>query len=114
MTGDWEVHSTEFPNTILFYLRLTQDAAGRVTGIVFNKATDAVEGQTDPAGQARIDATGNLTTLRIKMKSGADITMSGRMLSDGTSTQVDGTFSNTSMKKNGRPLNGLPFTLSVD
>jgi len=30
MTQDWEVHSSAFPNTIMFYLRLTQDQAGGV------------------------------------------------------------------------------------
>jgi hypothetical protein len=111
MTDDWEVHSSAIPNTVLFYLRLAQDTTGGVTGLVIDKLEQQL-GRTDPAGQGRIDAAGNLTTLRLKFTNGNDITMTGRMQPSGT--EIVGTFSNTSAIFDGKALNGLPFNLVPD
>ena len=111
MTNTWEVRSSFIPGTVLFYLRLTQDATGKVTGAVAD-ANGAEIGHTDPAGQARIDASGNVTALRLKFNSGADVTLAGRLVPSATATsEVDGTFTNTSAVFSGRAINGRPFML---
>jgi hypothetical protein len=111
MTNTWEVRSSSIPGTVLFYLRLIQDASGKVTGTVAD-ANGAEIGHTDPAGQARIDASGNVTGLRLKFNSGADVTLAGRLVPSAAATsEVDGTFTNTNAVFSGRAINGRPFTL---
>jgi hypothetical protein len=113
MTNSWQVLSSAVPG-VLFHLHLTQDATGKVTGTVVD-ANGAEIGRTDSAGQARIDGAGNVTNLRLKFNSGADVTLSGHIQSSGAApSEVDGTFANTNAVFSGRAINGRPFTLLPD
>jgi hypothetical protein len=105
------VRSSAIPGTSLFHLRLVQDAGGKTVGTVVDGAGAEI-GHTDPAGPARIDASGNVTALRLKFNSGADVTLVGRLQPSATATsEVDGTFSNTNAVFSGRAISGRPFTL---
>jgi hypothetical protein len=111
MTNTWDVRSSAIPGISLFHLRLVQDAGGKITGTVVDDAGAEI-GHTDPAGQARIDASGNVTALRLKFNSGADVTLVGRLQLSATATsEVDGTFSNTNAVFSGHAISGRPFTL---
>jgi hypothetical protein len=112
MSTDWIVTSSKFPGVAMFYLHLTQDSSGNVTGEI-RDASGSKVGQTDPAAPGRIDAQGRVTSLRLKFTSGADVTINGQMQPDGT--RVIGTFANAhGTRYNGVPLDGLPVTLEID
>jgi len=111
MTNTWDVRSSAIPGTSLFRLRLVQDADGKITGTVLDSGGAEI-GHTDPAGQARTDGSGNVTALRLKFNSGADVTLAGRLQPSAAATsEVDGTFTNTNAVFSGRAISGRPFTL---
>jgi len=111
MSAGWMVTSSRFPGVAMYYLQLTQDSTGRVTGEIRDGGA-AKLGTTDPAAPGQIDAQGRLTLLRLKFTSGVDVTINGQMQPDGI--RVTGTFVNTHHAAyNGVPLEGLPVTLEI-
>lgn len=111
MATDWVVLSPTFPNTTLFYLRLSQDRAGLVTGTILN-ALEAPLGRTEVGNPGRIDGLGNLSGLRLKFDNGADVTIAGQMQTDGE--HVVGSFVAASALFRGVSLARQPMTLEVD
>jgi hypothetical protein len=112
MSVDWRVTSSKFPGVAMFYLHLTQDSQGRVTGEI-RDGGDSKLGATAPDAPGQIDAQGRLTLLRLKFTSGMDVTINGQMQPDGI--RVIGTFVNArGATYNGVRLEGLPVTLEID
>lgn len=112
MSAGWTVTSPRFPGVAMYYLQLTQDSTGRVTGEIRDGSAATRLGTTDPAAPGQMDAQGRLALLRLKFTSGVDVTINGQMQPDGI--RVAGTFVNTHRAAyNGVPLEGLPVTLEI-
>jgi hypothetical protein len=112
MTGTWVLSSTRFPGATMLVLVLQQSATGVVTGIA-RDLTGAQVGVTDPGTVATFDGGGNLRNIRIKFTSASnavDFSIAGQMQ---PTTNVNGTFSNTTATFGGVPINGLPMTLTA-
>jgi hypothetical protein len=113
MNGLWECQSLQdFPNTSLFYLKMTQDAAGNLTATITNSTGVPVLGGVEPGTHPSINGAGVIGNLWLKYTAGPEIQLSGTLQPNGQT--VTGTFGDGNVVIDGKSLTGKPFTLLWD
>jgi hypothetical protein len=113
MNGLWECQSPQdFPNTSLFYLKMTQDAQGNLTATITNSTGVPVLGGVEPGTHPSINGAGVIGNLWLKYDNGPEIQLSGTLQPNGQT--VVGNFGDGNVVINGKSLTGKPFTLLWD
>jgi hypothetical protein len=113
MNGLWECQSLQdFPNTSLFYLKMTQDAQGNLTAIITNSTGVPVNGGVEEGTHPSINGAGLIGNLQLKYSNGPEIQMTGQLQANGQT--VIGTFGDGNVVIDGKSLTGKPFTLTWD